>query len=493
MRASDNKIVAARDLFTGEQWTIDNINSWMVLLWKDGQNNYFAERYGTSGTFPTANVVAINAAYPLPQESNVQYPSLSAVDATNAVVTGSSYPGFGVTTFSINKNQPTVSRFFLAQQYALPVTGGVADISGYTFTCDQQGKETITATAPAGTTVAAGATAFVMCLDNPQMQAVLSVLTLPATSVLVPTAAPTTSAPSLPGAPAPTVAPTTAAPTRKPTTALPTAIGTGSTVRPTTARPTRRPTTARPSASPSTVSPSTTAPTTVAGAPTTSPTTAAPTAAPTVISTGYLAVTQYGESTCTTASQVTVYTTLGRCIQTGLSNTAVKTASNTGGVTAFFGTDFASTNCDPATTSTPLEPLGLDSTTVCQPQNLAASFVTASYAKALPPLPAGQLALYTYSSYATCAVSSSVGASSSVGVVAPLVTTYFAPTCDIYYGNAYQKELCAANVTVASSTGFMLQRFYASEGCQYAPLVTAFYQLNVCGQEQDAGSYMYVP
>ena len=75
----------------------------------------------------------------------------------------------------------------------------------------------------------------------------------------------------------------------------------------------------------------------------------------------------------------------------------------------------------------------------------------------------------------------------------PVAATYYNPTCSIYYGNAYQINLCAANTTVTSYTGgFFMQRYYSSAGCQAAPISTSFYQLNVCGQEQDSGSVKYI-
>ena len=80
----------------------------------------------------------------------------------------------------------------------------------------------------------------------------------------------------------------------------------------------------------------------------------------------------------------------------------------------------------------------------------------------------------------------------SISGTNPIAATYYNPTCSIYYGNAYQINLCAANTTVTSTTGgFFLQRYYNSAGCQAAPISTSFYQLNVCGQEQDTGSVMY--
>ena len=54
-------------------------------------------------------------------------------------------------------------------------------------------------------------------------------------------------------------------------------------------------------------------------------------------------------------------------------------------------------------------------------------------------------------------------------------------------------NLCAANTTVVSTTGgFFMQRYYNSAGCQAAPISTSFYQLNVCGQEQESGSVKYI-
>ena len=181
---------------------------------------------------------------------------------------------------------------------------------------------------------------------------------------------------------------------------------------------------------------------------------------------------------------MTTYYALGQCVQTGLRQSLIKSATVSNGVVSFVGTDFASTNCDANTAGPGLESEGLDTaSTACQPSPTKTSFLTATYATALPLPPAGQLAKYSYADAATC----------SSGAL-PLQATYFRPqTCSAYYGNAYQQELCAANVTISSSTGgFLIQRFYDSAGCQAAPLVTKFYQLNVCGQMVDTGSFQYV-
>jgi len=203
------------------------------------------------------------------------------------------------------------------------------------------------------------------------------------------------------------------------------------------------------------------------------------------VNTGYLALTQYGDSACRTAPQVATYYALGRCAQTGLQTSLIRSAKVNGTLTSFVGTAYASLTCDPSTAGrTGLASMGLDTTTACQANAQGGMFLTATYATALPPLPAGQLAQYWYTDAATCAA----------GTAVPLQARYWAPqTCSPYFGMAYHQEMCAANVTLTSTTGgFVIQRYYNTAGCQGVPTVTNFNQLNVCGQNADSGSFMYV-
>jgi hypothetical protein len=80
---------------------------------------------------------------------------------------------------------------------------------------------------------------------------------------------------------------------------------------------------------------------------------------------------------------------------------------------------------------------------------------------------------------------------------APLqVDSYAAPgTCSNFYGNAYQNEHCSSGYHTWNSTsgGYMLQSFYSSAGCQGTITNALNFQLNVCGQWSDSGSYKFVP
>ena len=406
VRSSDNKIVASRYPSAGEQWTIDNVNSQAIFAWVDAQNNIYVNRFGPSGTYTTSNSIAFNSAYPYLKTSDVIYPYVTVTDASKKPVAYKSSNLVGATSYSANQNQPTTTNFFALNTYvSSPGVGNALDVSGWTFTCTQRGKETLTATAAAGTTVPAGTTVYFICLDNAAMQ---TIVFSPSGNTFVSTMA-TTNNNNVKALAGP-----------------------------------------------------------ITGA----------------VATGYLALSQYGESSCQSTSQVTIYSALGQCVQTGLSRSVIKSATTSNSVYTFVGTDFASINCDPATAGPGLESDSLDTaTTVCVASPQKNAFLTATYAAALPPVPAGQLAKYSYADAATCAS----------GTAAPLQATYFAPTCSVYFGRAYQEEMCAANVTVASTTGgFFMQRFYGAPGCTDTPLVTRFYQLNVCGQMTDSGSFKYV-
>jgi len=204
------------------------------------------------------------------------------------------------------------------------------------------------------------------------------------------------------------------------------------------------------------------------------------------ISTGYLVLTQYGDSSCRTPYQVITSYALGRCVQTGLYTSLVRSAVVNGTVVSFLGTTYLSKTCDPSTAGASGQAgMGIDTaTTVCQANTQGGLFLTATYAKTLPQMPVGQVARYWYPDAATCAS----------GTAAPLQARYWAQgTCSVYFGAAYRQELCAANVTLTSTTGgFVVQRYYNAAGCQTVPMVTNFNQLNVCGQISDSGSFMYV-
>ena len=117
------------------------------------------------------------------------------------------------------------------------------------------------------------------------------------------------------------------------------------------------------------------------------------------------------------------------------------------------------------------------------------AYITANYVTALPALPTGQLALYQYTSQATCSAATPSGLS---------MATYFPATCSQYAGTpgagTYQTPLCAANSVVTSTTGgFAILRYYNTPTCSSLPTATSFYQLNVCGQQANNGSTMIVP
>ena len=128
------------------------------------------------------------------------------------------------------------------------------------------------------------------------------------------------------------------------------------------------------------------------------------------VTTGYMQLTQYSDSACKTTS-LTKYVQLGSCQQTGLDYSVIKSGSVSGAVTTFYGTPYLSNNCDPSTVAPQgIEPDGVDTQTVsCQAQAEGASYLSAFYTSSMPATPpAGQLALYTYGSFATCAAGMSV-------------------------------------------------------------------------------------
>jgi len=401
VRAKDNVIVASKNRDPNELWTIDNVNSWMVLAWSDAQNNYFTGSFGTSGTYNTANIVAVNAAYPVPTKSGAVQPGITVTDnATPAKTLSGKVQKQTFKTYSANKNKVVGNKKFAFSTYTL--SGTSVDISGYTVKCTYKGRETITAQAAAGTTVSAGTTTFVICLDQPKMQ---TALLLPGATSIVPSVV---------------SAKTGLTPMAGPTDG-------------------------------------------------------------TAVTSGYSVLTQYGDAQCSAGAQTTVYAAIGQCIQTGLNAAHVITAYNNGGVTSFIGTEYTSTTCDAGTQGAANEALEEDTSVVCQPSSEPGTYLSVGYTTTVPAPPAGQFVKNTYASAAACAAATS-----------PQTVTVDTPSCSVYYGSASQKDLCAANVTVTSTTGgFFIQRYYGSAGCQGLPLVTQFNQLNVCGQDSDSGSFLY--
>ena len=312
-----DKIVANYE-FSNSAYTIDNINSMMTLFWKDDQDNLFVGRFGTSGSYTTSNLVAINAAYPSSADSNVASPIVTIADASGNAVSTS--------TNSDQYKSTAGSKFFWRMG---PVTLPSSAIGGFSVACGMEGKETIKLTIPAGTTVPAGSTAFVYCTNDQKI-----VLFQPTQATIVP---------SVVGQLTGSV---------DASNGLVPAASTG-----------------------------------------------------TPITTGFMQLTQYGDSACKVTS-LTKYVQLGVCQQTGLDYSVVKSASVSGSVTTFFGTPYISNNCDPTTMAPQgIEEDGVDTQTVkCQAQSESASYLSAFYTARIPATPSpGQLALYTYGSAATCA------------------------------------------------------------------------------------------
>ena len=313
-----DRIVANYD-FTDTVYTIDNINSMMTLFWKDDQDNLFVGRFGTSGSYTTSNLMAINTAYPSSADSNVAAPIVTITDASgNAVSTATNYFPY--------KSTAAVTKDFWQMG---PVTLPSSAIGGFSVTCGMEGRETIKLTIPAGTTVPAGSTAFVYCTNDQKI-----VLFQPTQATIVP---------SVVGQLAGSV---------DASNGLVPAASTG-----------------------------------------------------TPITTGFMQLTQYGDSACKVTS-LTKYVQLGVCQQTGLDYSVVKSATVSGTVTTFFGTPYTSNNCNPTTMAPQgIEEDGVDTQTVkCQAQSESASYLSAFYTARIPATPSpGQLALYTYGSAATCA------------------------------------------------------------------------------------------
>ena len=311
-------------------YTIDNINSMMMLLWKDDEDNLFVGRFGTSGSYSTSNVVAINAAYPSSKDSNVAAPTVTITDtAGNAFA----FPAATSNGDYASSTTPKNNGGLFYSTVPIPL-GTPSSIAGFTFFCGMEGKETIKLTVPAGTTVAAGTTAFVYCTNDQKM-----VLFQPALATLVPSVA-------------------------------------GQ----------------------------------ITGSVETSNTLVPAASSGTPVTTGYMQLTQYGDSACKTTS-LTKYVQLGTCQQTGLDYSVIKSGSVSGSITTFYGTPYLSNNCDPSTVAPQgIEPDGVDTQTVsCQAQAEGASYLSAFYTSSMPATPpAGQLALYTYGSFATCAAGMSV-------------------------------------------------------------------------------------
>ena len=288
----------------------------MILFWKDDQDNLFVGRWGTSGSYTTSNVVVINAAYPS-GASNAAAPSVTLTDAT----------GKDVSTGTNSFEYPTAATskyFWQIGPLALPSTA----IGGFTATCGIEGRETLKLTIPAGTTVAAGTTAFIFCTNDQKTR-----LFQPALATIVPSVAGQVEG------------------TLTTTNGLVAAASSG-----------------------------------------------------TPITTGFMQLTQYRDSVCKLPT-VTKYAQLGVCVQTGLDYADIKSASVSGSVTSFYGTPYLSSNCDPATLAPQgIEDLGVDTQSVsCTAQTDNDSYLSAFYAATIPATPpAGQLALYTYNSFAMC-------------------------------------------------------------------------------------------
>jgi len=204
------------------------------------------------------------------------------------------------------------------------------------------------------------------------------------------------------------------------------------------------------------------------------------------VTTGYLALTTYSESTCKTTPQIVTYLALGQCVQTGMQRSVIRSAILSNGVYTFTGTAYASTNCDPTTAGPGLQSEGLDTvSSVCQANSVTGNtFQTATYVATLPTLPTGQLTRSTYSNAATCAAGT-----------APLVVNTFTPdTCSAYFGNSYQlPKGFYGRVFTSKTGGYLVQSFYGSAGCQGLPLMTNVNQVNVCGQVADSGSIKVIP
>ena len=290
----------------------------MILFWKDDQDNLFVGQYGTSGSYSTSNVVMINAAYPS-GDSNAGAPSVTLTDATGAAVSTAAK-----STQFTDLAEEVTSSYWQLGPLALPSTA----IGGFMATCGMEGRETLKLTIPAGTTVAAGTTAFIFCTNDQKTR-----LFQPALATIVPSVAGQVEG------------------TLTTTNGLVAAASSG-----------------------------------------------------TPITTGFMQLTQYRDSVCKLPT-VTKYAQLGVCVQTGLDYADIKSASVSGSVTSFYGTPYLSSNCDPATLAPQgIEDLGVDTQSVsCTAQTDNDSYLSAFYAATIPATPpAGQLALYTYNSFAMC-------------------------------------------------------------------------------------------
>ena len=211
---------------------------------------------------------------------------------------------------------------------------------------------------------------------------------------------------------------------------------------------------------------------------------------------GFLQLLQYTDAACTT-TPIQQDIQLGVCSQSDTSNSIIYGGYYYSGdpvnpaFTYFSGTTYASSTCIGSTaTNTTVGSMAdwIDTTVKClfiQP----GAYITANYVATLPVLPVGQLALYQYTSQASCNAATPSGLST---------VTYFPATCSNAAGTprtgTYQTPLCAANSVVTSTTGgFAILRYYNTPTCSNLPTATTFYQLNVCGQQANNGSTKIVP
>ena len=147
---------------------------------------------------------------------------------------------------------------------------------------------------------------------------------------------------------------------------------------------------------------------------------------------GFLQLLQYTDAACaTTAIQQDIQ--LGVCTQTDTSNSVIYVGYYYSGdpdnpaFTYFSGTTYASSTCIGSTaTNTTIGSMAdwIDTTVQClfiQP----GAYITANYVTALPVLPTGQLALYQYTSQATCNAATPSALSTA---------TYFPATCSNFVG-----------------------------------------------------------
>jgi len=452
VRARDNKVVASKPSFR-----LDNQFSQMVVAWTDQQNNIFTDNVGMFGPYGQACAFGWNLAYPYSTVSNAITPNVTIVDNNNKLVSGATGTATYSTSYNNGTRQITSTTAYATRTQCwspslstgipgrAPVALPYQDISSYQFSCNYQSKPSLKVTVPNGNLIAVATSVFFICINDAQQQARLL---FPAKGYLLTNQV--TAPQAHPSLPSPNhdifpVIPVIPATTDRNLDLVETS-GTKDVVE-------RR---LQGSSLPG----------------------------------GYHVY--YGYSTpsgaparfaCRDVTEATYYA-LGQCTQTGLQTSLIRSAVVSNGVTRFFGTDYASTNCDPSTAGLQRQSEGVDNTTVCQPSPQGTTLKSFGFTKTLPPLPAGQVAKYSYANAAQCAAGT-----------APLQATYSVPNrCIAYYGNAYQQNLCAANVTVTSSTGgFVVHRFYGDAACQAAPLVSHFHQLNVCGQSMDRGSFKYVP